>query len=75
MEFYCRNIEDLFMTEMFPRPPPETPQSQKDVWLNKAKQLTISGEKKVEPFNFTAGVSDFIFALRDPDTEKYCSNA
>ncbi|KDQ16952.1 hypothetical protein BOTBODRAFT_619876 [Botryobasidium botryosum FD-172 SS1] len=55
IEQYCRTVEDLFMTEMFPRPPPEVPTSQKDAWINKAKQLAISGEKKVEPFNFTAG--------------------
>jgi len=49
-------MEDLFMDDMYPRRP-EQPQSQKQsAWIEKAKQ-TIQGEKKVEPFNFTAAVS------------------
>ena len=49
-------MEELFMDDMFPRRP-EQPQSQKQsAWIEKAKQ-TIQGEKKVEPFNFTAAVS------------------
>ncbi|KAG8930518.1 hypothetical protein FRC02_004086 [Tulasnella sp. 418] len=52
IEQYCRSIEDLFMEEMFPRPPPEVQQQKQSAWIEKAK-LTIQGEKKVEPFNFT----------------------
>ena len=49
-------MEELFMDDMFPRRP-EQPQSQKQsAWIEKAKQ-TIQGEKKIEPFNFTAAVS------------------
>ncbi|KAF8889044.1 hypothetical protein BD779DRAFT_1521688 [Infundibulicybe gibba] len=40
VEQYCRNVESLFLTEMFPRP------------TDYARQLAIQGEKRVEPFNF-----------------------
>lgn len=44
------------MEEMFPRPTDPYLQPQKQsAWLEKAK-LSIQGEKKVEPFNFTASV-------------------
>ncbi|KAF8578886.1 hypothetical protein K439DRAFT_1360906 [Ramaria rubella] len=53
VEFYCARMEELFMEDMFPRKI-EQPQAQKQsAWIEKAKQ-TIQGEKKVEPFNFTA---------------------
>ncbi|KAH9062605.1 hypothetical protein EDB83DRAFT_2384982 [Lactarius deliciosus] len=42
IEQYCRGIEELFMTEMYPRPTDFPPA---------AKQLA-QGEKKIEPFNF-----------------------
>jgi hypothetical protein len=55
-------MEELFMEDMFPRRP-EQPQTQKQsAWIEKAKQ-TIQGEKKVEPFNFTAAVSRILCAL------------
>lgn len=40
------------MTEMFPRPTEYIQPQKSSAWLEKAKQLTIQGEKKVEPFNF-----------------------
>ncbi|KZO97576.1 hypothetical protein CALVIDRAFT_479858 [Calocera viscosa TUFC12733] len=55
IEQYCSTIEQTFMEEMFPRPPPEaTPTTKQNAWLEKAKATvaTIQGEKKVEPFNF-----------------------
>ncbi|KDQ55910.1 hypothetical protein JAAARDRAFT_208172 [Jaapia argillacea MUCL 33604] len=51
VEQYCRSVEDLFMTEMFPRPTDFLQPQKSSAWLEKAKQLA-AGEKKVEPFNF-----------------------
>jgi len=51
VEQYCRSIEELFMTEMFPRPTDYLQPQKSSAWLEKAKQLT-QGEKKIEPFNF-----------------------
>ena len=51
VEQYCRSIEELFMTEMFPRPTDHLQPQKSSAWLEKAKQLT-QGEKKLEPFNF-----------------------
>jgi hypothetical protein len=42
----------MFMTEMFPRPSDYIQPQKTSAWLEKAKQLAIQGEKKVEPFNF-----------------------
>ena len=52
VDLYCRSIEDLFMTEMFPRPTDYIQPQKTSAWLEKARQLAVSGEKKVEPFNF-----------------------
>ena len=52
VEQYCRSVEDLFMTEMFPRPTEYLQPQKSSAWLEKAKQLTAVSEKKVEPFNF-----------------------
>ncbi|KAI6002214.1 hypothetical protein F5J12DRAFT_841563 [Pisolithus orientalis] len=52
VEQYCRSVEELFMTEMFPRPTEYLQPQKSSAWLEKAKQLAITGEKKVEPFNF-----------------------
>lgn len=52
VEQYCRSVEELFMTEMFPRPTEYLQPQKSSAWLEKAKQLTITSEKKVEPFNF-----------------------
>ncbi|KAG1720650.1 hypothetical protein EDB19DRAFT_1776057 [Suillus lakei] len=43
IEQYCRSVEELFMTEMFPRPAD---------YLQPQNRLQRTGEKKVEPFNF-----------------------
>ncbi|KAI9463515.1 hypothetical protein F5148DRAFT_1211265 [Russula earlei] len=51
VEQYCRSIEELFMTEMFPRPTDYLQPQKSSAWLEKAKQLA-QGEKKIEPFNF-----------------------
>lgn len=51
---YCRNIEALFLTEMFPRPTDYMQPQKSSAWLEKARQLAITGEKRVEPFNFRA---------------------
>jgi len=45
-------VEELFMAEMFPRPTDYLQPQKSSAWLEKAKQLAIQGEKKVEPFNF-----------------------
>lgn len=37
---------------MFPRPSDYIQPQKSSAWLEKARQLAISGEKKVEPFNF-----------------------
>lgn len=52
IEEYCRTVEDLFMDEMFPRQITDEKQTKQYAFIEKAR-LTISGEKKVEPFNFT----------------------
>ena len=51
VEQYCRSIEELFMTEMFPRPTDYLQPQKSSAWLEKAKQLA-QGEKKIEPYNF-----------------------
>jgi hypothetical protein len=40
------------MSEMFPRPTDFLQPQKSSAWLEKARQLAIQGEKKVEPFNF-----------------------
>jgi hypothetical protein len=40
------------MSEMFPRPTDYIQPQKSSAWLEKARQLAIQGEKKVEPFNF-----------------------
>ncbi|KAK7039232.1 hypothetical protein VNI00_010137 [Paramarasmius palmivorus] len=52
VEQYCRNIETMFLTEMFPRPNDYLQPQKSSAWLEKARQLAITGEKKVEPFHF-----------------------
>ncbi|OAX37692.1 hypothetical protein K503DRAFT_801051 [Rhizopogon vinicolor AM-OR11-026] len=52
IEQYCRSVEELFMTEMFPRPAEYLQPQKSSAWLEKAKSLATTGEKKVEPFNF-----------------------
>ena len=51
VEQYCRGIEELFMTEMYPRPTDFLQPQKSSAWIERAKQLT-QGEKKIEPFNF-----------------------
>ncbi|PPQ80348.1 hypothetical protein CVT25_003631 [Psilocybe cyanescens] len=51
---YCRSIETLFLNEMFPRPSDYVQPQKSSAWLEKAKQLAATGEKRVEPFNFRA---------------------
>ncbi len=53
IEQYCRGIEELFMTEMYPRPTDFLQPQKSSAWIERAKQLT-QGEKKIEPFNFHA---------------------
>ncbi|KAH7882233.1 hypothetical protein F5I97DRAFT_1913420 [Phlebopus sp. FC_14] len=52
VEQYCRSVEELFMVEMFPRPTDYLQPQKSSAWLEKARQLATTGEKKVEPFNF-----------------------
>ncbi|PBK71924.1 hypothetical protein ARMSODRAFT_954745 [Armillaria solidipes] len=52
VEQYCRSVESLFLAEMFPRPTDYLQPQKSSAWLEKARQLAITGEKKVEPFNF-----------------------
>ncbi|KAJ7585016.1 hypothetical protein C8J56DRAFT_829275 [Mycena floridula] len=52
IEQYCRSVETLFLNEMFPRPTDFIQPQKSSAWLEKARQLAISGEKKVEPYNF-----------------------
>ncbi|TRM60034.1 hypothetical protein BD626DRAFT_549942 [Schizophyllum amplum] len=52
VEQYCRNVEGLFLTEMFPRPNDFLQPQKSSAWLEKARQLAIQGEKRVEPYNF-----------------------
>lgn len=40
------------MAEMYPRPTDFLQPQKSSAWIEKAKQLTSQGEKKVEPFNF-----------------------
>lgn len=49
---YCRSVESLFLTEMFPRPTDYLQPQKSSAWLEKARQLAAQGEKRVEPFNF-----------------------
>ncbi|KAG9046239.1 hypothetical protein FS837_004800 [Tulasnella sp. UAMH 9824] len=53
VEEYCRNVEDLFMDEMFPRRSADERQSKQYAFIEKARS-TITGERKVDPFTFTA---------------------
>lgn len=53
VEQYCRSVEELFMTEMFPRPTDYLQPQKQSAWLERAKQLAqLTGEKKAAPFNF-----------------------
>ncbi|KAJ7686809.1 hypothetical protein B0H17DRAFT_939979 [Mycena rosella] len=52
IEQYCRNVEGLFLTEMFPRPTDYLQPQKSSAWLEKARQLAAQGDKKVVPFNF-----------------------
>ena len=49
---YCRTVESLFLAEMFPRPNDYLQPQKSSAWLEKARQLAVTGEKRVEPFNF-----------------------
>lgn len=53
VEEYCRMVEDLFMDEMFPRQNKDDRQTKQYAFIEKAR-LTISGEKRADPFNFTS---------------------
>lgn len=53
IEKYCRSIEELFEQEMFPRGVTDLQPQKQSAWLEKAKQFTSVGEKKIEVFNFT----------------------
>ncbi|KIP06404.1 hypothetical protein PHLGIDRAFT_30503 [Phlebiopsis gigantea 11061_1 CR5-6] len=52
IEHYCRSMEELFMAEMFPRPTDYLQPQKSSAWLEKAKQLAKSEDKKLEPFTF-----------------------
>ncbi|KAF8630274.1 hypothetical protein AX17_005460 [Amanita inopinata Kibby_2008] len=52
VDMYCRNVENLFLSEMFPRPTDYLQPQKSSAWLEKARQLAVAGEKRVEPFNF-----------------------
>ncbi|KIY65186.1 hypothetical protein CYLTODRAFT_357221 [Cylindrobasidium torrendii FP15055 ss-10] len=52
LEQYCRSVESLFLSEMFPRPTDYIQPQKQSAWLEKARQLALTGEKRVEPFNF-----------------------
>ena len=52
---YCRSVENLFLAEMFPRPNEYLQPQKSSAWLEKARQLAVTGEKRVEPFNFQPG--------------------
>lgn len=45
-------MEELFMAEMFPRPTDYLQPQKSSAWLEKAKQLANTTEKKLEPFTF-----------------------
>ncbi|KAI0744612.1 hypothetical protein C8Q76DRAFT_780253 [Earliella scabrosa] len=49
---YCATVEEMFMSEMFPRPTDYLQPQKSSAWLEKAKQLADRGEKKVEAFTF-----------------------
>ncbi|QRW12124.1 hypothetical protein RhiLY_11123 [Ceratobasidium sp. AG-Ba] len=53
IEKYCRTIEELFEQDMFPRGVTDLQPQKQSAWLEKAKQFTNVGEKKIEVFNFT----------------------
>jgi len=40
------------LNEMFPRPTDYLQPQKSSAWIEKARQLAITGERKVEPFNF-----------------------
>ncbi|TFK96931.1 hypothetical protein BDV98DRAFT_607974 [Pterulicium gracile] len=52
VEQYCRSIEGMFMEEMYPRPTDYLQAQKSSAWIEKARQLAITGDKKVEPFHF-----------------------
>lgn len=53
VEQYCRSVEGLFLAEMYPRPSEYLQPQKSSAWLEKARQMAIiTGEKRVEPFNF-----------------------
>ncbi|KAM6493277.1 hypothetical protein JOM56_011411 [Amanita muscaria] len=52
IDMYCRSVESLFLAEMFPRPNEYLQPQKSSAWLEKARQLAATGEKRVEPFNF-----------------------
>ena len=52
VEQYCRSVEELFMSEMFPRPADYIQPQKSSAWLEKAKQFTSATEKKLENFTF-----------------------
>ena len=53
VEQYCRSVESLFLSEMYPRPSEFLQPQKSSAWLEKARQMAIlTGEKRVEPFNF-----------------------
>ncbi|KAG6857032.1 hypothetical protein H0H87_010705 [Tephrocybe sp. NHM501043] len=52
VEQYCRNIESMFMSEMFPRPTDYIQPQKSSAWIERARQLAAAGEKRIEPFNF-----------------------
>ncbi|KAG6812915.1 hypothetical protein H0H92_015467 [Tricholoma furcatifolium] len=52
VEQYCKSVESMFMSEMFPRPTDYLQPQKSSAWLEKARQLAVTGEKRVEPFNF-----------------------
>jgi hypothetical protein len=45
-------MEELFMQEMFPRPTDFIQPQKSSAWLERAKLLANSNEKKLEPFTF-----------------------
>ncbi|KAF8654738.1 hypothetical protein AX16_003393 [Volvariella volvacea WC 439] len=49
---YCRSVETLFLTEMYPRPTDYLQPQKSSAWLEKARQAVSSSSTKVEPFNF-----------------------
>jgi hypothetical protein len=55
MDQYCSTIEEMFLSEMFPRDPVDPSLPKENPWFVKAK-LTLQGEKKIEPFNFIPAV-------------------